>query len=211
MPHKPGAYLGGVRTLSDIKARCVVCEETGCWVWRLSAAGGSARVNMPFAGSPPRPYLGRRAALMLRSGKRLPKGHVASARPECPNKLCCNPDHCIALSRQEYGRRLAESGRWKGLLTKVMANRKTAQMRAKLTPEQISQIRAAGRDVDAQALADQYGISAGHVMRVMRGEVWRSALLPTASVFAFAAAQPKRAPASQVSGTGTGTGTGDLA
>ena len=94
--------------------------------------------------------------------------------------------------------------------SKASRNQHQREQSRQLTPEQISQIRAAGRDVDAQALADQYGISAGHVMRVMRGEVWRSALLPTASVFAFAGAQLTRATASQVSGTGTGTGTGDL-
>ena len=34
MPHKPGAHLGGVRTLEDLRLRCVCRSGSDCWLYR---------------------------------------------------------------------------------------------------------------------------------------------------------------------------------
>lgn len=104
MSHKRGAYLGGIRTLEDLRQRCHIDGETGCWHWRLCINQGSPNVWLQPPGRDTRVRArGRRAALWLARGKDLQQGCVAIARG-CTALDCVNPKHAMAASKAEFVR-----------------------------------------------------------------------------------------------------------
>jgi hypothetical protein len=165
MPHATGTYLGGIRTLEDLRQRCVIDAETGCWHWRLSFSQGSPRVHLqhPAAagGRLGVAMRGRRAALLLATGSDLPPGHFAFARACCKADDCVNPAHSRSGNRQQHGEWLRKTGKVKNLLTKSLAS-----------------------DEPNQALADRLGVSKFVIYQVRNGRTHVGAL-PGASVFSW--------------------------
>lgn len=180
---KEGTYLGGIRTVADLRDRCRI-KECGCWEWAYScSSNGRPSVSMLVDGKRSN-MNGRRAAITLANGKVPPKQYLAIATKGCENKLCVNPDHC----------RLARIGE----MRKEMARNATAAMRAawtkngrnqghrlaKLTIEQVQAIK--NSDKSAKELAAEYGISVSNMHRIRAGKAWRDAgsgLAANSSVF----------------------------
>lgn len=123
----------GVRTLDDLRSRCVIDTETGCWLWRRGHA--VARVWLPpdVAGGgrvlPP-----ARAAWML-AGKPLADGHVVW-RHRCTNGQCINPYHGAAGSRPQMHAAIAASGRLRGDPRRAVVNAQNRE-RMLLSPETV--------------------------------------------------------------------------
>jgi hypothetical protein len=186
MAHKHGTYLGGIRDLDDLRLRCVVDDDTGCWHWRLSKCDGVPKVHVTHPALPRPGHImrGRRAALLLARGRDLPAGHVAYARLCCTSADCVNPDHCQSGDRHAHGRYLTKSGKVKGLLSKRKASRAMWDKRGrKVTPEVAAHILASKATL--QALAKELGISQFAVWTVRKKGAVHTPHLAQASVFTW--------------------------
>jgi hypothetical protein len=184
MPHAHGADIGGIRTLDDLRARCVIDEETGCWHWRLAISQGSPRVHVKHPALPgdnKSTMRGRRAALLLATGRDLPKGQFAYARLCCAASDCVNPKHARAGTRAEHGEWLRKTGKVKNLLSKSAASRRTWDKRGrKVSSAMRDEILSS--DETYEALAKRLGVSKFVVYQVRKG-ITHSTALPGASVF----------------------------
>ena len=186
MAHQHGAHLGGIRTLEDLRLRCVVDDVTGCWHWRLSKCAGVPKVHVTHPALPRPGHImrGRRAALLLARGRDLPKGHVAYARLTCTSPDCVNPAHCQSGTRDDHGRYLSQSGRVKGLLSKVKSSRAMWDRRGrKVTPEIRTHILSS--DASTYALARELNLSQFCVWSVRKAGGNAGVHLPQASVFTW--------------------------
>lgn len=190
MPHPTGTHLGGIRTVEDLRLRCRVDEDTGCWHWGLSISQGAPKVHLvtPDTGVY-RIMRGRRAALYLQRGHDLRPQRYAFARPSCTSIDCVNPEHCRSGSRAQHGAWLRASGRVKDLPTKAAAARRGWDKRGrKITPEQAAEIRIS--DESAYAIAARLGLSHYAVWSVRAGHTHKPAA-PGRDVFTWAQAAPR--------------------
>ena len=127
----------GVRTLSDLKGRCVIDDETGCWLWQGAISHAKTRKVRPI----PRVWLSgdllgipqaarvltaAKAAWLL-AGKPLADGHIVW-RCVCSNNLCTNPAHGKGTERAEMHRALAASNRIKGNPLRAVINERNRSM-----------------------------------------------------------------------------------
>lgn len=132
--------MKGIRTVEDIKARCVVDDETGCWEWGLSYSHSKTRKVSPIARCHILKPDGTRAlttawkAGWLLSGRKLGKKQVVY-RSVCWNTRCCNPAHCKAGTMKQMGAAIAKSGVLRGQPHRVTANTKNNECQA--TPREV--------------------------------------------------------------------------
>ena len=190
MSHKHGAYLGGIRTLEDLRQRCRIDEETGCWRWAMHchADSGYPCVCYTLPGEKSqRRNNGRRAALELERGARLGKGMLASPRVRCKHVDCVNPAHALAVTYKQRGAMQKQSGVLRCdndplRLAKLIAERRRV---AKLTIEQAREIRASSETLRVDAA--RYGVCQSAISAIRRGETWREGVVG-ASVFSWSAA-----------------------
>lgn len=124
----------GVRTLDDIRDRCRIDEETGCWIWsgavRQQHRHDTPVVHVPagVAGFEKRVICQTARVALLLTGAKLGPGKVAFRA--CRNPMCVRPDpkHVIALTRLRMAALMREDGAWKTemrrrqLLRTVIAN-----------------------------------------------------------------------------------------
>lgn len=184
MSHPKGTYLGGIRTVADLRSRCSVDEYTECWHWQLSMVQGAPKVHFVTPDTGKRIGMrGRRAAVYLDKGHNIEMGRSVFARAMCKSLDCVNPEHSRAGNRDTMGRALAESGRAKNLLSKRAASTATARRtRAKITMDDARQIRVS--DETQAALAKQYGIAQSAIWAIKTGKAWCEHA-PNASVFTW--------------------------
>lgn len=157
MPHAHGTYLGGIRSIEDLRARCKIDDICGCWLWQLSAIDGNSpkvHVRTPEGN---RIMRGRRAAVYL-SGRRICAGQVAYPADECRNEMCVNPDHACVGSKALAGAALRRTGRMRNIPSKIAAARKAWDQRGrKITPEMAAEIRSSTEST--HELAKRMGLS----------------------------------------------------
>lgn len=125
----------GVRTLSDLRSRCVIDDETGCWMWRgAMSADRTPRVWMPLLRDAEGiTTTGARAAWLL-SGRKLPEGHVVWRRIGTCGNECINPLHGVCGTRQQMHAAIARDGRMKGNPLRAAVNARN-RVRMMLSPE----------------------------------------------------------------------------
>ena len=167
MSHKPGTNLGGVRDLESLRKRCFIEPETNCWRWRLAMKEGAAKTWVVLADGTRRHMVGRRAALLLKSGEDVPEGRVVFALACCPNKDCVNPSHCRTGTRKEASAAAFARGDFD---TEARRRATEVALRAhrKLSPEQHRVI--ATSDLPSPQIAKLLGVSSGRVNAIKRGE-----------------------------------------
>ncbi|MBB5448286.1 MULTISPECIES: HNH endonuclease [unclassified Paraburkholderia] len=83
-------------TLDEIKARCEIDTENGCWLWR-GATTGTGYGKVKHAGHSVTTH---RLALTLAAGEPPTPKHEA-AHGECHDRACCNPAHISWKTRDE--------------------------------------------------------------------------------------------------------------
>lgn len=170
MSHPVGAYLGGIRTVEDLRKRSHVDEETGCWHWKLALNGNSPKVWFQL-GDKRTCMRGRRAALSVLNGECLPANLVAFATRDCKSDDCVNPAHSRAGDRKQAGAALAKSGRTKGLPTKILASRKSGAKRAKFTPQIVEEIRSSSEPT--ASIAKRLGVAQNTVWQCRIGNTYK--------------------------------------
>lgn len=158
MAHPSGTYLGGIRTVEDLRQRCRVDDQTGCWHWGLAIVQGMPSVHFLTPDTAKRVKMrGRRAALYLQRGKDLPRGHVAFAQLCCHADDCVNPGHSRSGNRMAHGEWMRKTGAISGLASKAAASLKGWDGRRKLTPEQVMEIRSSPES--NRAIGKRLGVS----------------------------------------------------
>jgi hypothetical protein len=181
MSHAEGTYLGGIRTIEDLRIRCRLDDETGCWHWGMAMVQGNPKVHFVLDGRR-LSTRGRKAALLL-AGKEIKPGHVVFATRSCKSDDCVNPAHARSADRANHGSYLKATGKAISP-AKTAAARKTVLAKlAKITMEDARAIRNS-RDPQAK-LAEKYGIAQSAIWSIKNNRAWRE-LAPQASVFAWA-------------------------
>jgi hypothetical protein len=180
---RKGDYLGGVRDLEDLRQRCRIDEDKGCWLWGMSCDknDGAPMVWVRRADGSQVKMRGRMAAMYLSYGRPLPPKHRAFPLWDCcQSKTCVNPGHTTSGTIAEWGDYIRRSGQGKSIV-KAAANRLTARTRlAKITMDDAREIR--GSNESTYALARKYGIAQSAIWNIQRGRTWREAVRG-ASVF----------------------------
>lgn len=183
MSHPHGTYLGGIRTVADLRERCYVDDDSGCWHWRLGGSCGWPRVHIPHPKTGVKTAMrGRRAALVLLRGKDLNAGQIAFAIDACESKDCVNPAHCRSGTKATWGKSIAGTAAAR-TPAKVESARKAGIGRRKLTREHVELIRSRP-DLSTFKLAEMIGHSQFAVWCVRAGKTWRE---PVNSIFRAAA------------------------
>lgn len=168
----------GIKTIADLKLRCRIDDETGCWLWAGAVKATSARVWLPGIG----PTSMTAALQVLQHGTR-----PTSDRMLVP-VVCRNPS-CGNLAHRRWGTR--------GELFEIIRPTLPAGHRARVAA---GKRRASGlyspevrRDIvtsnePVAVLADRHGMKVSMVYRIRKGERWADGV-PGSSVFSMAGGQ----------------------
>ena len=146
MSHEHGAYLGGIRCIEDIRQRCVMDDETGCW--HLRTARG--RVFPKGDGRTQRIWVhGRGAVSATRAVWELAHGHQMQAGRRamrtCDSYDCANPAHISAL--RESQAMALQAGKDRAAADAALAN--LIADYGDVAAYQVAQVQALRNDADA--------------------------------------------------------------
>jgi hypothetical protein len=154
-------------TLDDIRARCVI--DNGCWLWKGAKSDGLPRIWAPdhtnhAGGMSSQP--GRRAVHHVKTGQAIPAGWRVFGT--CTSKLCVAPHHTDCKAPAEEGARVAASGKLKGQVKRIAANRAIGRKRSRLTAELIETIRTSRKS--GQALSLETGLARQTISKARTGQ-----------------------------------------
>ncbi len=163
----------GIRTIDDIKGRCRISDETGCWLWAGCMLRGTPRVWLPGVGPQ---SLGYALQWVLHGTKPSAERMLV---PKCGNPACANPWH------RRWGTR---SEMYSLIRPKLPADHRArigaGKRRASpiYSPELHLEIMTT--DEPLKDMASRLGVHITHLYRIRRGQAWSAASCP-ASVFSW--------------------------
>lgn len=131
-----------------------VNPESDCWEW-TGSVNNIGYGNISYGN---RHWKSHRAAWILYKGPISDGMHVLH---KCDNRRCVNPDHLFLGSHTENVRDMYRKGR--GQVGEDHS-------RAQLTAKDVLAIRASNKP--NSALAEKYGVTAGHIWRIKKGHLW---------------------------------------
>ncbi|QRF55324.1 hypothetical protein [Variovorax paradoxus] len=134
MSHEKGTRLDGIASLEDLRQRCVVDEDAGCW--HLRTARGRAlpqdQRHVIWVHGIGHVTATRAAWLLAHPARQLRNGWVCYR--SCDSYDCVAPQHIVSGTRKAWGMHMARSG--KAVTTaKAQANRQGRRSTWKLTAE----------------------------------------------------------------------------
>lgn len=169
MPNTKGSNRGGIRTLDDLRQRCVI--EGECWIWRGACNRCSGPHPEPRFWLPAQSRVVGVSGAWLLAGKKLPRGYVVWR--VCREPMCLNPEHMRSGTQADRGAWYAQRGLFRGDPHRSLTNAVAARRRSVLTAEQVQQIRES-KDT-GRALSLLLGVSESVVSRARRGDTHRTA------------------------------------
>ncbi len=178
----------GIRTVEDLKGRCIVDDFTECWHWQGAMHMDGTGKRSPAAHiwdsvrQEARTMTGPLFVLEVAGRRGL---GVKMGWRTCQCNDCVNPEHVAGGTRKDWGRWVAATGTWKNNPARAVANRRAARERSPLSPEIVAEIRAS--DLTGRELAVRHGLKVRHVSHIRCGTTWKDAVLPGASVFTLGA------------------------
>ena len=165
-------------TIDDVRARCIVNNDTGCWIWQGSlATDGTPRMHtIDYERNEKRTMSGPKAMWNIAYGEAPRTGWLVYRR--CVNVKCLCPVHLgQTRNRVDLGRHIALNGKRKGNSIEARRANQRLAMAGKgikpTMPEIVRACRAAGPEVTGAFLAALYGIAPQTVSRIRRGESHR--------------------------------------
>lgn len=168
--------LGGVRSVDDIKDRCVIDDITGCWAWRAARdSNGAPSLQLPA--------LGRVVSLGVAIGFFLTGAAPAPGvvwHCTCETRQCANPAHRKAGNRstQMLAAKLTRSPQTRA---RMMAGKRRG---AKLSQADADEIR--GSSLKLTEIMARYGITKGYACEIRAGKRRAPLAAPGSSVFSLA-------------------------
>lgn len=168
MSIEAGAYMGGVRSIQDVRNRCNVDDDTGCWHWRLSLNCGVPHIHFNLAGTR-HTMRGRRAVKAIEAGGQLASDLNCIGRDTCDSD-CVAPDHIRVVSRKIVGAQVRRMGKCK-TIRKRAGGLKTVDAKRKLTVCQVIEIRSS--NTTQRALAIKFGVSQYTIWAARSGKTFR--------------------------------------
>lgn len=180
MAFPKGTYLNGIRTLEDLRLRCVMDRDTDCWRWKGALSDGVPHVCLHDAQTGKhRVTTGPRAAALL-SGREIPEGRIAYRT--CCTKACVNPDHIAVGTKKQLGLMIRRKGTQRNNPLRSLINARNSRRRvAKLNMDIARQIRES--DEPGVVWARRLGVCAQTISAVRTGKRWVEA--QNASVFGW--------------------------
>lgn len=156
-----------MKTIEEIKGRCYIDSE-GHWHWRGSKRhDGRANIYAPdFTRGGMKVQFGARAVYHLTKKKPIPEGWRVFGCTEYMD--CVNPACVVCESDEAHGERLKAEGTQKGLMSRILANRKINRGRTVITPALVLEIQASPET--GLAIAARTGICRSTVSRIRRGK-----------------------------------------
>lgn len=172
--------MAGIYTIDDIRARCRVDEETGCWNW--ACACSNSRGNKE-----PRLWLPQEertvtlpyAAWVLSGRPPLLDGQVVWRK--CRSSVCGNPKHMMAATRKERGELVARSGTLRGNVARRLKSVLAVRSRSPITAELARW--AIESPQNGREVAHALGVTETTVSAIRRRKRWRP-VAAAASIFA---------------------------
>lgn len=143
-----------MKTIDEIKGRCRIDEFTGCWNWAGAMVGGKSPRIWQTEDGKDKSMPGRRAA-WLALGRELPSGWRVYGT--CDSLVCVNPAHMKAGLTAEFGAHTRASGKQKGNINRIKANRLTGRKRAALPAETVAEVISSNET--GVALAARLGVA----------------------------------------------------
>jgi hypothetical protein len=166
-------------TLDDIKDRCRVEGEH--WVWAGALSAGVPRVWAPdftLHGGEFRSQTGNRAVWHVKTGKAIPKGWRVFG--SCDVALCMNPECMTCEPPAARGRKVAASGKLKGQIKRIVANRAIGRKRSVVKDErQLAEIITSAET--GVAIARRLGVPRQTVSKARTGQLL--AFAPVGGIF----------------------------
>jgi hypothetical protein len=156
-----------MKTIEDIRQRCVITDD-GHWLWKGSTRpDGRPNIWAPdYTRGGMSTQCGTRAVWHCITEKAIPAGWRAFGTCEPLN--CCNPAHVKCGSEAYFGAWLQRTGKFKGQVRRILANRATSRGRSVLTLELITHIQTSPKL--GYELAAELGISTTSVSKARRGD-----------------------------------------
>lgn len=172
MPAIKGVNRGAIRTLEDLKRRCVIDAINDCWIWTQGQDKGNPKCSIWFDEIRAAISLrGRKAAYTLKTGGLPVAGLWVSRAACCAHKLCVNPDHCVAGNASDRGAAQRELGSMCGNPKRISSAINAASYRRKLTDEQAQLIRMDARPL--RVLGELYGVSPKTISAIKLGRLYK--------------------------------------
>ena len=154
------------RTVKEVKDRCVVDSETGCWIWKGAFGNGVPYVYAPTLDGRMATMCGRKAVKQLELGRPLQAGYRAYGT--CGNDACLNPGHIDEITPAEWGQRTIETGAWRGSIKRIKASRANGRKMSAVSEDEYRQILVA--DGTMREIAERFGKSIYVVEKVRSGK-----------------------------------------
>lgn len=158
-----GMDVHGV-TLKTIHDRC---DEVGeCWIWKDAVSQHGYPIMRRRPGGC---LLVRRVAVALDGRPAAPRQPVMCT---CGEKRCVNPAHLQPTTISAVAKAAAAKGSFSTTARAArIAQSKRASSQAKLTLEQVREIRAS--DESNLALAERFGVNRSRIGAIRRGVAWK--------------------------------------
>lgn len=166
--------------LEQIRGRCRIDEETGCWHWTGAMNTDGARGRVPVIWHEGRASSGGRVVFEL-SKRTIPKGQMVWRLCRCDD--CLAPYHLRAGTRKEWGEWRKANG-FASISPQAWAANMLAKRReARKSDPELAQIIRASSESGAE-MARRHGLSKTAVSRIRLGKTWAETV-PQASVFTW--------------------------
>lgn len=144
-----------------------VVRDDDCLIWTHSMRGSVPQACLPLEGGGRGTVNVRRVLWTARVGRPPRKDYVIVC--SCESEGCVNPEHLKEITRSQL-----LAGRRKSLAHKLaLARSARAGKRAKLTPEQVREIRHS--DEPQREIAARMGVTPGHVSGIRLNKWCRDA------------------------------------
>lgn len=165
---RPGADNGGIRALSDIKDRCRVESESGCWTWAGATASGKRGTVLPVAWfAPDRRVVSVPRLAWALSGKEPTPMNWRT----CCNDLCCNPKHLAGGTRAEWGLWVKAQGKHRGDPVRTATNVRIRRERSEVMSAELAAWVRESEQIGLE-VAHAVGISPTSVSRIRKLQQW---------------------------------------
>lgn len=164
----------GFRTLADVLARCVIKDDTRCWIWQgATTTDGSPRLHtFDHARNEKRTLSGTVGVWNIAHQASPLAGYLVFRG--CVNMLCMNPAHFrLAKSRKELGAHIRRNGARKGTAMEARRANQRLAMEAKgvqpTAPEKVRAIREADPNLTNKQVGAIHGVPHWTVSKIRLG------------------------------------------